>query len=154
MAVALQYATRWKDPAVIALTILPVWNRQEGPGSTAARVGLMSIWGRATYPEVARVPETPTKRKTRAPRPKISETRGSPHGGGVAEAGAGGTNPADDALPDGETPFDDDLEYLWSVSNQVGRTRWQVPPPRSFLDCPLSLRPVPRPLQLLCTWVP
>ena len=42
-AVTVHYATRWKDPAVIAPTNLPVWTKPEGPGSTPARVGLMSI---------------------------------------------------------------------------------------------------------------
>ena len=77
-AVTLRYATWWKDLAVITPTILPVWNTEGGLGSNAARVGRISIWGRAMYLEVARALETPTKRKARPPRPKTSEAPGSP----------------------------------------------------------------------------
>ena len=68
-AVALQYATHWNDPAVIAPTILPAWERGTGPGPEPLRVGLASIWGRAMYPELARVVDTPTRRKKQSPTP-------------------------------------------------------------------------------------
>ena len=69
----------------------------------------MSIWGRAMYPEVARVLDTPTKRKARVPRPKASGTH-PPPGRGGGETGSGGAKPADDAPSDGESPSNDDLE--------------------------------------------
>ena len=67
-AIALQYATRWTDPAVIAPTILPASMRGEGPSPEPSRVGLVSMWARTMYPELARVVDTPTRRKGRPPR--------------------------------------------------------------------------------------
>ena len=32
-------------------------------------MGLASMWGRAMYPDLARVVDTPTRRKSKAPRP-------------------------------------------------------------------------------------
>ena len=61
--VAISYATRWTDPAVITPTVLPTWKRGEGPKLVPSRVGLMSVWGRARYPGLARTVDTPNKRK-------------------------------------------------------------------------------------------
>ena len=43
-AVALQHATRWTNPPVIAPTVLPAWTPGEGPSPEPSRVGLASIW--------------------------------------------------------------------------------------------------------------
>ena len=66
-AVALQYATRRTDPAVIAPTIVPAWERGTGPSPEPSRVGLASICGLAMYLELARVVDSRTRRKSRAP---------------------------------------------------------------------------------------
>ena len=42
-AVAPQYAARWTDPAGIAPTILPAWERGTSPTPEPSRVGLASI---------------------------------------------------------------------------------------------------------------
>ena len=59
----------------------------EGPRPKPSRVGLASIWGRAMYLELARVVDTSTRRKSRAPRPT---TGGAPR----SRAAAVGMTPA------------------------------------------------------------
>ena len=62
---ALQYATKWKDPDVIAAEILPTFAKGQQPSSGSTRIGLLSIWGTAMYPEVAKAFHTSTKRKSK-----------------------------------------------------------------------------------------
>ena len=79
IVVALQYAAPCTNPAVITPTILPTWERDKGPSPEPLPVGLASIWGRAMYPEFARVVDTPTRRKSRAPH--LAHGKGPQSGG-------------------------------------------------------------------------
>ena len=72
-------------------------------------MGLASIWGRAMYPELARVVDTPTRRKCRAPRP----THGRGARSGIAAVGvvpgAGRSHESEDGQSDAAS---DDGELL------------------------------------------
>ena len=67
-AVAMQYATKWSDPGVVAPTILPAWSRDRGPLPIPERVGVLALWGSPMFPNIAGALSTPTKRKPRRPR--------------------------------------------------------------------------------------
>ena len=67
-AVAMQYATKWSDPGVVAPTILPAWSRDGGPLPIPERVGVLALWGSPMFPNIAGALSTPTKRKPRRPR--------------------------------------------------------------------------------------
>ena len=73
----MRYATRCTYPAVTSRTILPAWMRGAGPSPGPSPVGLTYIWGRAMYPELAALVDTPIKRKSKAPHPTVKGAPGS-----------------------------------------------------------------------------
>ena len=52
IAVAMQCATKWKDTDVIAEAVLPTFIYGHQPHCNGRRIGLLSIWGAAMYPDV------------------------------------------------------------------------------------------------------
>ena len=85
-AVAMQYATTWSDPGVVAPTILPAWSRDRGPLPVPERVGVLALWGSPMFPNIAGALSTPTKRKPRRPR---GEEPGTAEGDAVGNGDAG-----------------------------------------------------------------
>ena len=101
-AVAMQYATKWSDPGVVAPTILPAWSRDRGPLPIPERVGVLARWGSPMFPNIAGALSTPTKRKPRRPRgeePRTAESNAvgnGDEGDGTAEEleASAGNDPA------------------------------------------------------------
>ena len=148
MLVAVQSATRWTDPAVITPIVLPVWKRGEGPSQVPPPVGLISIWGRAMYPDLARIVGTVAKRKSQGPRPaggRIPQPRTASVG---AVRAVRRSHESDDSRLDTESATKGLLDYLDRAVVQSHAFREATNPP--VVRCSTSV-PVEAVVQLGAT---